>query len=171
MTCAQYFDYIYKVLIANGAVACAAVLLIKITNSTTYLEIWDGFLPMAGWLLILAEVLLCVSYSLSDYLALRACLFAACVLFVLYGLFGGPGVMLDMVVFNTVMALLNLKVTQMNPNKPLNTFFEYPYFMITMLINPWLYMCSMRWISCTNRDMSSLIPNMSKSTRIVLLVI
>jgi len=57
----------------------------------------------------MADSLLVLSYAMTDFLQLRLCLSVACISFVIYALTSPIGIMVDMGMFNFVMALLNIR--------------------------------------------------------------
>jgi len=74
-------------------------------------EKWsNGYMAVLGnWNLQIADFLLVLSYAMTDFLQLRLCLSVACISFVIYAVTSPIGIMVDMGVFNFLMALLNLR--------------------------------------------------------------
>jgi len=68
-----------------------------------------GFAGLAGWNMQIANVLLVMSYSMSNFLHLRLSILSGCFCFMYYALTSPLGIMIDLFFFNVVMALLNTR--------------------------------------------------------------
>lgn len=101
----------WQLLVVNTLLVCTTMLVIKASGCELFfgetLGTWR-IADLSPWPLQFANLLLVVSYSLSNYLYLRLCLSLACACFMLFALTGPVGTILDMLFFNFAMALLNL---------------------------------------------------------------
>lgn len=106
--------FLWQLLVADSLLICVGLLVVKATGSDVLSSPASlpasslHFAELSAWPLQMANVLLVISYSLSNYLHLRLCLSLACLSFMIFAATAPFGVILDMLFFNWAMALLNL---------------------------------------------------------------
>lgn len=106
----SYMNTGYYVLLVNSAIICLFILYAKVALDDDYFTRWNqGFAGLSGWNMQLANVLLVGSYSMSNFLHLRLSILCACACFVFYSITSPIGIMIDLLFFNVVMALLNIR--------------------------------------------------------------
>jgi len=108
--CFLWIKYLSEFALANSFIACIFILFMKAYDENCFKKWSNGYMAVLGnWNLQIADFLLVLSYAMTDFLQLRLCLSVACIGFVIYALTSPIGIMVDMGVFNFVMALLNLR--------------------------------------------------------------
>eukprot|EP00457_Paulinella_chromatophora_P010569 gb/GEZN01010677.1/.p1 GENE.gb/GEZN01010677.1/~~gb/GEZN01010677.1/.p1 ORF type:complete len:366 (-),score=41.50 gb/GEZN01010677.1/:73-1170(-) len=106
---APWCETIYTVLFANVFVICCILIIAKATGNEFFLEWSPKLAGLGNWNLQAANLMLVISYALRDFLMLRLSLFLACLCFIFYSATSPIGVMLDMLFFNVLLALLNVR--------------------------------------------------------------
>jgi len=100
----------YVVFLANMVLAVVAVLYAKVTDSEFYTQwAWPRVSKLGTWSLQLATSVVVFSYMMTNFLYLRFCLFVACCCFIYYSITFSSGILLDLLFFNVIMALLNIR--------------------------------------------------------------
>eukprot|EP01084_Bolivina_argentea_P279061 477026_1 len=102
----------YYVLLCNSVIICTLLIVSRIfsdgTTASNNLFHSNIFTSDSPPLLLIANIVMMISYSLESFLALRICLAIGCSCFALWGLTSHP-MLLDSTMFNTVMMLLNVR--------------------------------------------------------------
>jgi len=105
----DYLQRFFSLVLNNGLLGCLGILVIKGVRDSLFHDLTGGRCSILGnWNLQIADTMLVLSYSCRSFLQLRLCLTLACICFVVYALTSPIGIMMDMLMFNFVMALLNL---------------------------------------------------------------
>eukprot|EP00992_Anisonema_acinus_P010237 TRINITY_DN6426_c0_g1_i1.p1 TRINITY_DN6426_c0_g1~~TRINITY_DN6426_c0_g1_i1.p1 ORF type:complete len:358 (+),score=128.52 TRINITY_DN6426_c0_g1_i1:55-1074(+) len=103
---------VFNLVLADLFVLCVLLLVCKFASRQFWLH-WRPLrltiAPMGNWNLQVADCMLVLSYAMSDFLLLRVCLAIACLCFIVYAITSPIGVMPDMLFFNMVMLLLNVR--------------------------------------------------------------
>jgi len=103
----KYLRIFYITLLGNVLLCCSSIWICKLLDKYPYLSWNQNFLPPGNWFFQWANIFLIISYTMSDYLLLRVCLFLGCAFFGTFGLVNPAGYMLDTFLFNLTMSLLN----------------------------------------------------------------
>eukprot|EP00808_Paulinella_micropora_P018648 g68530.t1 len=104
-----WFHMVYTVVFANVFVICCVILVTKAYGEDFYLRWSPRFAGLGNWNLQAANCMLVISYAMRDFLQLRLSLFLGCLCFVFYAATSPIGIMLDMLFFNVLLALLNIR--------------------------------------------------------------
>eukprot|EP01084_Bolivina_argentea_P279060 477025_1 len=101
----------YYVILCNAVIACVLLIVSRVFSyaSTAQTNLFHSniFMSDSPPLLLTANIVMMISYSLENFLALRVCLAIGCTCFAFWGLTNDP-LLLDTAMFNTVMMLLNV---------------------------------------------------------------
>ena len=101
----------YYVILCPAITICALLILsrlLQITDTNPNLFKSQIFASDSVPLLLTANIIMMISYSLENFLTLRICLAIGCFCFALWGLTNDP-MLLDTAMFNTVMMLFNVR--------------------------------------------------------------
>lgn len=98
---------VYNVMVGNCFICIGIILLSKVKGWNSFKIIFPYSLPLNDWWFQLANLSLVLSYTISEILSLRICLFFACIFFALFGWFGLGSISPDCVLYNATMCVIN----------------------------------------------------------------
>lgn len=110
-TLARYTEalwVLYTLVLSNILMLVGFLLVCKYWSWEPYRKWMPWLLPLNDWYFQLANLFLVFSYTIGDLLALRICLFYACIFFTLFGLFGLGDIAPDAVIYNALMSVINM---------------------------------------------------------------